>query len=248
MTRHLLVIGGQRCGTTLLYELLDDHPEITMARPRRPEPKVFLSDELSERGVDWYHSTYFGHATDELVYGEKSTSYIEDPDAPRRAAAMLGVAMIIVQLRDPVARAVSNWRFSTKHGAEDRSLVQALTENLAGPRTWDPTVTSVSPFAYLERGRYCDYLEPWHSAFPETLHIQFLEDDPGSGASRERLYRAVGVDPSFRPVDPGRRVNASDGATPELPADLVLRLRRFFRESDERLTALVGRPLPWAGR
>jgi hypothetical protein len=248
VTRHLLIIGGQRCGTTLLYELLDGHPEIAMAKPRRPEPKVFLSDELSSQGIDWYHSTFFGHATDEVVYGEKSTSYIEDPDASTRAAAMLGAATIVVQLRDPVTRAVSNWRFSTRHGAEDRTLVQALTENLAGPRAWDPTVTSVSPFAYLERGRYSDYLDPWRIAFPGSLHIQFLEDDPGSDDSRERLYRAVGVDPSFRPVDPGRRVNASDGVAPELPADLVLDLRRFFHDSDERLTALVGRPLPWASR
>ncbi len=86
VTRHLLVVGGQRCGTTYLHGLLDEHPEIAMARPARPEPKVFLSDELSGRGLEWYRSTYFAHATDEKVLGEKSTSYLEDPLAadPRR--------------------------------------------------------------------------------------------------------------------------------------------------------------------
>ena len=47
VTRHLLVIGAQRCGTTYLHDLLDAHPEIAMARPARPEPKVFLADELA---------------------------------------------------------------------------------------------------------------------------------------------------------------------------------------------------------
>ncbi|MBA2558792.1 MAG: sulfotransferase, partial [Propionibacteriales bacterium] len=67
MTRHLLVIGAQRCGTTYLHSILDSHPDITMARPARPEPKVFMSDQLVARGLDWYRETYFGHATSELV-------------------------------------------------------------------------------------------------------------------------------------------------------------------------------------
>ena len=33
MTRYLLVVGAQRCGTTYLYQVLDEHPEIAMAKP-----------------------------------------------------------------------------------------------------------------------------------------------------------------------------------------------------------------------
>ncbi|MDP9318558.1 MAG: sulfotransferase domain-containing protein, partial [Actinomycetota bacterium] len=159
MTRHLLVIGGQRCGTTYLYAMLEAHPDIAMARPARPEPKVFMSDELAARGLEWYRATYFAHATTESVLGEKSTSYLEDGEAAKHAASVLGAAEIVVQLRDPVARAVSNWRFSAGHGLEERPLAQALDENLQGLRDWDRSVSSVSPFAYLERGRYVDYLE-----------------------------------------------------------------------------------------
>ncbi|MDQ3094586.1 MAG: sulfotransferase domain-containing protein, partial [Actinomycetota bacterium] len=160
MTRHLLVIGGQRCGTTYLGALLDSHPDITMARPARPEPKVFLSEELAAHGLDWYRATYFSHATSERLLGEKSTSYLDVPQAAARARSVLGRADIVVQLRDPIARAVSNWRFSRQNGLEHRLLAQALEDNLEGSLPWDPSVTSVSPFAYLERGRYLDHLEP----------------------------------------------------------------------------------------
>ena len=51
MIRHLLVIGAQRCGTTYLHTLLDAHPQITMARPANPEPKVFISDEATGKGL-----------------------------------------------------------------------------------------------------------------------------------------------------------------------------------------------------
>ena len=90
--RHLVVIGAQRCGTTYLHDLLAAHPQIAMARPTRPEPKVFLSDEVADRGRGWYVETYFGHATDEPVLGEKSTSYLEYPEVADRVAAARAAA------------------------------------------------------------------------------------------------------------------------------------------------------------
>jgi hypothetical protein len=246
LTRHLLVIGGQRCGTTYLHALLDAHPDIAMARPARPEPKVFLSAEQSARGLEWYHQTFFGHAGDEAVLGEKSTSYIEHPEAADRAAAMLGAPLVLALLRDPVARAVSNWRFSAGHGLEERPLVRALSENLAGPRPWDPEQSSVSPFAYLERGRYADHLAPWLDRFPGSSSVHFFEDLTGDAAAVARLYDRLGVDSGFRPEAFGRPVNASEGVEPDLPESLVADLRDYFRDSDERLRRLLGRDLPWA--
>ena len=245
MTRHLLVIGGQRCGTTYLYAILEAHPDIAMARPARPEPKVFMSDELTARGLDWYRATYFAHATTESILGEKSTSYLEDGEAAKRAASVLGAAEIVVQLRDPVARAVSNWRFSAGHGLEERPLGQAIDENLQGSRDWDRSVSSVSPFAYIERGRYVDYLEPWYESFPGTVHVRFLEDVIAHQATAGDLYDALGVDASFQPPDEGRPVNESTGAAPDFDHELVRRLRDYFRESDARLRQRLGGPLPW---
>ena len=127
MTEHLLVIGGQRCGTTYLATLLDAHPDITMARPARPEPKVFLSDDATDRGLEWYHGSYFAHATTERVLGEKSTSYLEDPQAPQRAARMLGTPHVVAVLRDPVERAYSAHSHELARGYEtESSFVRAL--------------------------------------------------------------------------------------------------------------------------
>lgn len=248
MTRHLLVIGAQRCGTTLLHELLDAHPDITMARPARPEPKVFLSDELSSRGIAWYRQTYFAHATSERVWGEKSTSYLEDREAAQRARNMLGDAHIVVQLRDPVARAVSNWRFSTSHGLEDRPLDRALVENLGGARRWDPEATSVSPFAYLERGRYIDYLGPWQASFPASVHVLFLGEVARAPSSLRQLYAELGIGSPPDATGPSPTVNSSEGAAPPLEPGLVDRLRVYFADSDARLRNQLGRELPWDRR
>lgn len=246
MTRHLLVIGAQRCGTTYLHDLLAAHPQVAMARPARPEPKVFLSDELAGRGRDWYRRTYFAHATDEILLGEKSTSYLEFPEAAARAAAVLGDPLILVQLRDPVQRAISHWAFSSDSGLETRPLVEVLTANLAGPLPWDPQLTSVSPFAYLERGRYTDYLGPWLDRFGDDVTVLLLEELV-AGADRVRaLYDRLGVDAGYLPPALGVSVNESRQPSQELPDALLGRLRDHFRESDRALADLLGRPVPWA--
>ena len=90
-----------------------------MARPARPEPKVFMSAELAGRGRAWYEPTYFAHAdAPSQLLGEKSTSYLEDPGAARARRAVLGEAEIVVQLRDPVA--TGGLQLAVQHRARAR--------------------------------------------------------------------------------------------------------------------------------
>jgi len=238
------VIGAQRSGSTYLHTLLDTHPQVTMARPARPEPKVFLSDEVLAKGAGWYVDTWFAHATDELVLGEKSTSYIEDPRAAERAAQVLGTLDVVAILRDPVDRAISNWAFSTDNGLETRPLAEALEENLRGSRTWDGASTSVSPFAYLERGRYDSYLSPWYETFGDSVHVVLLAELVEDRRVLDSLLADLGVEQGLVPPEP-RRVNRSSEPVPSLPPDLRRRCREYFEDSDEALSRRLGRPLPW---
>jgi hypothetical protein len=242
---HLLVVGAQRCGTTYLRDALDAHPEIAMARPARPEPKVFCDAGKCARGVEWYHRTWFAHARDERLLGDKSTSYLEDPKAAARAGDMLGEVHVVAVLRDPVARAVSNWRLSTRHGLETRPLEEALRADLDGEQTWDRDATSVSPFAYLRRGRYVEQLEPWTARFPASTHVLFLEELLTDSTVLEGLVRELGLDPEHLRALPQEPVNASAGPPPALSAAFLGTVRSYFEASDAALSDHLGRRLPW---
>ena len=248
MTRYVLVVGAQRCATTYLYELLDEHPEIAMAKPARPEPKFFLDAEKCRRGLTWYETTYFADAEAVPVHGEKSTSYMESPEAASRAAGMIPDADVLVMLRDPIDRAISNWRFSTASGLEARPLERALTDNLDGPEPWDRSQTSVSPFAYLERGKYIDFLAPWERSFPHRLHVLFVDELAGDSDAVARAYKAINVDSSFSPPSLSSSVNASEPPAVGIDPSLARRLRGYFQESDDRLRDHLGRELPWRHR
>ena len=246
MSRHFLVAGAQRCGTTYLRALLADHPGVAMAEPARPEPKVLLDPVRVAQGVEWYRATYFPHAREGQLLGEKSTSYLDVPAAARAARRLLGDPMVLVQLRDPVARAVSHWSFSTEQGMERRPLAEVLEANLSGPLPWDGSGASVSPFAYLERGRYAEHLRPWVAEHGDRLRVQLLEDLVATPATLRDTYAWLGLDPRHRPESHGTPVNASGEHTAHpLDPDLHQRLRDYFADADAELADLLGRDLPW---
>ena len=124
MAEHFFIAGAQRSATTYLYRMLEQHPDITLAQPVRPEPKYFIRDGFSG-DLEAYHREFFDQAGTPW-FGEKSTSYIEHPVAAERIARCLPDAVIFFMLRDPVERALSNYRFSVMNGLESLPLAQAL--------------------------------------------------------------------------------------------------------------------------
>lgn len=158
MRRHMFIIGAQRSGTTLLAQGLDLHPGIDFAKPIRPEPKYLLQPD-AEISAEDYEARYFKGLPDDVLRAEKSTSYIEYPEVARRISRLFPGARCIALLRDPVERAVSNYWFSVQNGFEKRPPEEALSPT----RELDTKVpgVSASPFAYLKRGRYLEFLDSY---------------------------------------------------------------------------------------
>lgn len=235
------IIGAQRSGTTYLYDLLAEHPQVAMAIPKRPEPKWFLSPEKAALGAGAWRKTLFPGVAGKLL-GEKGTSYIEHPEA---AASILNVfpeARFVAILREPVARAISNYRFSVDNGAESLPIEQALTPE-AQQRPYDRQKISASPFIYLKRGCYAEYLAPWASQLPkDRLHVVLFEEITAEEGPYAGLCRFLGLEP-IKPQGMGRVVNAAKEPMPEIPAQLKARLKEYFREPNERLEHFLQRPL-----
>jgi hypothetical protein len=241
---HFVIAGAQRCGTTYLYRLLEEHPEIEMAKPLRPEPKFFLDDATFALGLGYYDAQFFSDAS-ARVRGEKSTSYIESDLALQRIAATMPDAPIVVVVRDPVARAISNVRFSVQNGVENLPMAEALRA-ATGAREWDAKRFSVSPFDYLARGRYADYLERAVRSIPrDSIYVLVFEELVSDTGVIAQLYERLGVDASFRPSGFHTAVNASDAGNEPVDPEIRDWLRDYFREPNQRLAAFLGRQLPW---
>ncbi|MCJ0826691.1 sulfotransferase [Luteimonas sp. 50] len=236
--RHFFIAGAQRCATTYLYRLFDQHPAITMASPVRPEPKYFIRSDAKD-DADAYRRQLFARASTSWL-GEKSTSYMEYSSAAERIARVFPDAELFFVLRDPVERAISNYRFSVMNGLETLSLEDALDAEVERIGCI-PEGLSVSPFAYVGRGHYARQLDAWSARFPpERLHILTTERLVGDPANTLRdVFGMLGVDADVTLDSLDGAVNASK-PTQGVSATVRQRLRSAFEASNQRLSEDFG--------
>ncbi len=181
-----------------------------MAQPLRPEPKFFMLDELYNQGIGYYDSTYFAGKAGVRVRGEKSTSYLESETAARRISSAFPDAKIVVLVRDPIERAISNYRFSCDNGVETLSFERAIAEEAERIERFDRSRFSVSPFAYLSRGRYAEYLSMYERYFPrQQIVVMQMERLVGSDVAVAQVFDALQVQDSVVSDARNRVVNAS---------------------------------------
>ena len=236
MFEHLFVVGAQRAGTTYLYHLLAEHPEIEMASPVRPEPKFFLLDASFRRGLSYYESTFFGTKADAWLRGEKSTSYMESEKAARRIAECFPSARVLFILRDPIERAISNYWFSVSNGLETMPMSDAFLHENERVLMHAQARVSVSPYAYLRRGLYVDYISMYERLFPPSnMKILLHEEFVGSITLAQELYAFLGVAPGFIPSAFHQVFNKGEKGDSTLAPDLEDYLMQYFAESNERL-------------
>lgn len=204
-------IGGQKCASSWIYRILEDHPQVAVSEPKELDFFSYYYD----RGRQWYERHFTPDAAATRIAVEVSPSYLHHPDAPRRAQAYNPDMRIVVALRDPVARAWSNHLHEVRlgHFAGDDLTFEAGLRN--------------NPM-YLEQSLYAKHLSRWLAVFGrDRIHVAFQEDierDPAGEAVR--LYRFLGVDETHVAQFLDRRANES-----YVPRNALL----------ERITRTLGR-------
>jgi hypothetical protein len=245
MPRHgptFIIAGAPRSGTTWLYELLDRHPDVYMAKPARPEPKFFLVDELYALGVQHYYKTWFSEAGGCPAAGEKTTNYLESPTAAERIYSHLPAVKLVFILRDPAHRAYSNWAWSVMNGLETEDFETAIAKEEEREHNVPPRLKYARPHAYFSRGLYANLLRRYLQRFPrdQVLCLKFDEIVRNPSELAVRLHRFIDVTP--RPSDAVGLdvVNPSEQRGEAMPQDVIQRLRHRYTASIRELAALVG--------
>jgi hypothetical protein len=228
---HFFIIGAQRSATTYLYTILDEHPEIIMAKPVKPEPKFFLFEEEYQKGLDYYLNFYFKEAWDKKtsaqLFGEKTTSYYESETALKRIKESFPGCKIIMILRNPTTRAISNYYFSVKNGLETRSIEDVFLRKI--PPEKEIKGISVSPFNYIGRSEYLKFIKTINKYFEkEQFRILIMENFLGNVSAIQELYRFLKVDDQFIPEKVNKIVNANDKPEAIIPSSIIKELSDYF--------------------
>ena len=195
MNNHFFIIGAQRSGTTLLTKILDSHEQISMAKPIKPEPKFFLNS-IKLFNYNDYFDKFFDNKGNVRIFGEKSTSYIESKIAAKQIKKYLPNSKLIIILRDPVKRAISNYFFSINNNLEKMDFEEALRNENNRILNKDDSA-SVSPFAYFSRGIYINYLEYWLKFFERQNILILVFEDLILNKKIDFIYDFLMVDKSM---------------------------------------------------
>jgi hypothetical protein len=232
----MIGIGAMKCGTTALHRYLDAHPQIGMARAKEVNFFIGRTDAPNgdagtwwrsgqwHRGVVWY-AGLFDPAL--AVRGETSPGYTSpaSTEVAERMAAVVPEAKLVYLVRDPVERAVSQYRHHHRDGTETRPLDEALLD---------------AQSQYVDRSRYEERLRPFLHRFPPEHVLVVVQERLRTDRVRElaRIYGHVGADPTWRGQVLSREFHVGDNP---LPVPRRLRTAFLERVADDldRLRALV---------
>ena len=174
-----LGLGVQKGGTTTLYRLLERHPSVFLP----PVKEVHYFSLHFGEGEAWYRNQFASAASGQRC-GEVTPYYLFHPEVPQRVHALLPKARLIVLLRDPVERALSQYFHSRRLGFEPLPLEQALTaepERLQSAptalRAADGKHKSHQEHSYLSRSRYELQIPVWEALYPAAQLLVLRSED-----------------------------------------------------------------------
>lgn len=260
----LLIVGGQRCGTSSLYKYLGAHPLVIPSL--RKEIRYF--NRHHAKGEAWYRAHFasrwhrrlvgYRHGGQPLTF-EATPAYLFHPLAAERAAALVPRARIVALLRNPVDRALSHFHHSVSRGWETLPFEDALAAEpdrlagLADRLTVEPDAYSNDflRYSYVARGFYADQLDSWLACYPRKQVLVLSSEDLFSDPvpTYHRLLDFLGL-PRWAPP---RLANHSYGGAPKparsgIDPDLRRRLVATFAPHNERLERVLGQRFGWDQR
>lgn len=191
-------IGPGRSGTSWLYEMLDAHPGVSMARGTK-ETEFFTREY--HRGQEWYER-FFDPAY--AVRGEISQRYVFDAGVACRIAQLIPDARIVVTLRAPIERMLSVYNYRRRVGTYRSSFAETVRED----------------GSLLKENRYDVLLAPYYAAFPRLQILLCLYDDlqRSPTAYLQNVLAFIGAPPAPLPANADAIVNPGSVARSTLLA------------------------------
>ncbi|XP_065272176.1 heparan sulfate glucosamine 3-O-sulfotransferase 3A1 [Emys orbicularis] len=249
-----IIVGVKKGGTRALLEFLRVHPDV---RAAGAEPHFF--DRGYERGFGWYREL-MPRTLDGQITMEKTPSYFVTKEAPARISAMSKGTKLIVVVRDPVTRAISDYT-QTLSKKPDIPTFESLTFK---NRTTGLIDTSWSA---IQIGIYAKHLENWLLYFPigQILFVsgERLIRDPAGELGRVQDFlglKRIITDkhfyfnktkgfPCLKKAEGSSKphcLGKTKGRThPNIDREVVQRLREFYRPFNMKFYQMTGHDFGW---
>jgi len=239
-----LIMGVAKSGSSSLYQYLCMHPLICQAMAKEIN---FWTDHY-EAGRDWYQAFFPPiHPGAPQISGEASIKTFWFPETAERIARDFPDMKLILILREPAARAFSDYNMHVRLGQEQRTwedcVDQQLTELPYCPVDKSELPTGIVPECnYLDKGAALPMLKQWlrHHKKSKILILQNHDLGENTTETMNRVFRFLEL-PEHDIVAPPRM---NVGGYKPLSDELNLRLQEWYRPHQEALQEFLAREFP----
>ena len=239
-----IIVGAEKCGTTALYQYLNNHSQILL--PHKKELNFFW--RKYDYGIDWYLA-HFPSITDKenFITGEATPNYIRSPLAAQRIKQHFPNTKLILLLRNPVDRAIS-WHYHKLNSGQVKEDLETaiLTEikNLEN-LTEEEIVNSVYfKLDSLLSSLYIYKVKVWLELFDREQILILKSEDFYSNPAQtmEQVYDFLGL-----PNHSLKQYPKINGGAYN-PADEKIRtiLRDYFEPYNQQLEEYLGMKFNWS--
>ncbi|XP_039292199.1 heparan sulfate glucosamine 3-O-sulfotransferase 1 isoform X2 [Nilaparvata lugens] len=256
-----IIIGVRKCGTRALLEMLCLHPSVqTAAR----EVHFFDRDDNYGKGLDWYRKR-MPHSFRGQLTLEKTPSYFVTPEVPERIRAMNSSVKLLLIVREPVTRAISDYTQLRSHAATASSAAPQPQP----PRTFEQLAinsdgTVNSSYRPLSLSIYHTFIHRWLEVFSRNqiliVNGDRLIENPVD--QLQRIEQFLGLEPRIgrhnfyfnntkgfyclRNDTADKCLRETKGRRhPRVDPVVVSKLRKYFSEHNQRFYDIVGEDLGW---
>jgi hypothetical protein len=238
-----LGLGVQKGGTTTLQRLLEQHPGAFLPPAKELH---FFSLHYAE-GEAWYRQQFAGARPNQRC-GEITPYYLFHPEAPARIQRLQPQVRLMVLLRDPVERALSQYFHSRRLGLEPLELEPALAaeeQRLAGAEAAVAAAAgrhrSHQEHSYVARSRYGEQLLRLERLFPAdqllVLRSEALFEQPEPTWQQVLAFLELEAMPLPAMLQPA---NAGRGEAAAVPAAVRQQLRQQLASTYAWLASRYG--------
>lgn len=181
---HFIIAGERRSGSSTLYEILKQHPDIGMFEKSDYdyfiEPELFSIKPIEDFDIkNWemHHSleeytNLFKHLSGKVI-GYKDADLLWWKPSSARIAEFIPTAKFIFILRNPVKRSESQYFNELRKGREKLTFKEAIKREKSQPlNNWQ-----LLHLQYIERGKYVESLEHFYKYVPKNrVQVIILEE------------------------------------------------------------------------
>lgn len=189
---NLFIIGHPRCGTTSLYLMLKQHPEIFM--PKEKEPHYFCGDVKQKIKSEKEYLLLFSKAKKHKIIGEATPNYLRSKIAAKEIKKFSPDAKIIIILREPIDFIRALYQMDAASGNEKLSEINK----------------GIFQKKYLQKTEYYKQVKRYLDNFSKKniKIIIYCDYKNNNNKTLRGIFRFLGVDENFVPeresINPSR--------------------------------------------